>query len=157
MNTFRLEHREALAGLFVQVLKLCKRAGLKTVGHVALDGSKVKANASKHKAMSYGRMKDEEKRLAAEIKRSFVARTKSTGRKTRNSAATSAATSCPRSCRSRPSATPLGEQNRDRVPAPRLSARIPRSRQEQAAGRECRGYALHAPSGAPPLASRASP
>jgi hypothetical protein len=51
----------------VQVLKLCARAGLKTVGHVALDGSKVQANASKHKAMSYGRMKEDEKRLQAEI------------------------------------------------------------------------------------------
>jgi hypothetical protein len=51
----------------VQVLKLCQRAGLRTVGHVSLDGSKVQANASKHKAMSYGRMNEEEKRLAAEI------------------------------------------------------------------------------------------
>jgi transposase len=67
INRFRLEHRQALAALFVQVLKLCARAGLKTVGHVALDGSKVQANASKHKAMSYGRMKDDEKRLEAEI------------------------------------------------------------------------------------------
>jgi transposase len=67
VNTFRLVHREALAGLFVQVLRLCARAGLKTMGHVSLDGSKVQANASKHKAMSYGRMKDDEKRLAAEI------------------------------------------------------------------------------------------
>jgi transposase len=67
INRFRLEHREALAGLFVQLLTMCKRSGLKTAGHVALDGSKVQANASKHKAMSYGRMKDEEKRLAAEI------------------------------------------------------------------------------------------
>jgi transposase len=67
VNTFRLVHREALAGLFVQVLRLCVRAGLRTMGHVSLDGSKVQANASKHKAMSYGRMKDEEKRLAAEI------------------------------------------------------------------------------------------
>ena len=67
VNTFRLVHREALAGLFVQVLRLCVRAGLKTMGHVSLDGSKVQANASKHKAMSYGRMKDDEKRLAAEI------------------------------------------------------------------------------------------
>jgi transposase len=67
INRFRLEHRKALADLFVQVLKMCGRSGLKTVGHVALDGSKVQANASKHKAMSYGRMKDEEKRLAAEI------------------------------------------------------------------------------------------
>jgi transposase len=67
VNRFRLEHRKALAGLFVQVLRLCARAGLKTVGHVALDGSKVQANASKHKAMSYGRMKEDEKRLQAEI------------------------------------------------------------------------------------------
>lgn len=67
VNRFRLEHRKALAGLFVQVLKLCARAGLKTVGHVAVDGSKVQANASKHKAMSYGRMKEDEKRLQAEI------------------------------------------------------------------------------------------
>ncbi len=67
VNRFRLQHRQALAGLFGQVLKLCARAGLKTVGHVALDGSKVQANASKHKAMSYGRMKEEEKRLQAEI------------------------------------------------------------------------------------------
>jgi len=67
VNRFRLEHREALAGLFVQVLKLCAGVGLKTVGHVALDGSKVQANASKHKAMSYGRMKQDERRLQAEI------------------------------------------------------------------------------------------
>ena len=67
VNRFRLEHREALAGLFVQVLKLCAAVGLKTLGHVALDGSKVQANASKHKAMSYGRMKQDEKRLQAEI------------------------------------------------------------------------------------------
>lgn len=66
-NEFRLTHREALAGLFGQVLQLCRKAGLATLGHVALDGSKVQANASKHKAMSYGRMKDEEKRLQVEI------------------------------------------------------------------------------------------
>jgi transposase len=67
VNEFRLQHREALSGLFLQVLKLCSRAGLSTLGHVSLDGSKVHANASKHKAMSYGRMKEEEKKLAAEI------------------------------------------------------------------------------------------
>lgn len=67
INRFRLQHREALSGLFGQVLQLCTRAGLKTVGHVALDGSKVQANASKHKAMSYARMKEEEKRLKAEV------------------------------------------------------------------------------------------
>jgi transposase len=67
VNSFRLTHRKALAGLFEQVLKLCVRAGLKTLGHVSLDGSKVQANASKHKAMSYGRMKTDEKRLAGEV------------------------------------------------------------------------------------------
>jgi len=53
---FRRRHLEAFSGLFVQVLRLCQEAGLVKLGHVALDGTKVKANASKHKAMSYGRM-----------------------------------------------------------------------------------------------------
>src|SRR3990172_1519950 len=67
VNQFRLEHREALAKLFVQVLRLCKKAGLVKLGHVAFDGTKVAANASKHKAMSYKRMQEEERRLAAEV------------------------------------------------------------------------------------------
>jgi transposase len=67
INDFRLEHQEALAGLFVQVLKLCQRAGLVKMGHVALDGTKIHANASKHKAMSYERMKKEEQRLKDEV------------------------------------------------------------------------------------------
>ena len=53
---FRRRHIEALSNLFVQVLQLCRRAGLVKLGHVSLDGTKVRANASKHKAMSYGRM-----------------------------------------------------------------------------------------------------
>lgn len=53
--------------LFVQVLQLCQRAGLVTLGHIALDGTKVKANGSKHKAMSYGRMVTDETRLQAEV------------------------------------------------------------------------------------------
>jgi len=53
---FRQRHLPALARLFVQVLELCEAAGLVKLGHVALDGSKVKANASRHKAMSYERM-----------------------------------------------------------------------------------------------------
>ena len=64
---FRRRHRKALAGLFVQVLQLCREAGLVSLGHVSLDGTKVKANASKHKAMSYGRMKEVEPKLVAEI------------------------------------------------------------------------------------------
>jgi len=64
---FRRRHLDALAGLFVQVLKLCQRGDLVELGHVALDGTKMKANASKHKAMSYGRMKTREADLAAEV------------------------------------------------------------------------------------------
>jgi transposase len=55
---FRRRHLEALARLFVQVLRLCEKAGLVRLGHVALDGTKMRANASKHKAMSYGRMEE---------------------------------------------------------------------------------------------------
>lgn len=64
---FRQRHLEAFKGLFLQVLLMCRESGLVKLGHVALDGTKVKANASKHKAMSYGRMKKEEERLAKEI------------------------------------------------------------------------------------------
>jgi transposase len=67
IGKFRLRHLDALGGLFVQVLKLCQRAGLVRLGHVALDGTKVKANASKHKAMSYRRMRETEARLRAEV------------------------------------------------------------------------------------------
>lgn len=64
---FRRRHLKALAGLFVQILRLCQQAGLVKLGHVALDGTKVKANASKHKAMSYGRMKKKKEELEKEI------------------------------------------------------------------------------------------
>jgi transposase len=67
ISDFRKDHLRALAGLFLQVLKLCRKAGLVKLGHVALDGTKIKANASKHKAMSYKRMKEEEARLEAEV------------------------------------------------------------------------------------------
>ena len=60
---------EGAGGLFVQVLKLCEKAGLVKLGHVALDGTKIKANASKHKAMSYERMKKREAELQAEVDR----------------------------------------------------------------------------------------
>lgn len=64
---FRQRHLAALGDLFVQILKLCQRAGLVRLGHVALDGTKVKANASKHKAMSYKRMREVEAKLKAEV------------------------------------------------------------------------------------------
>lgn len=66
---FRKEHLKELGGLFVQVLVLCQKAGLVKMGHVALDGTKVKANASKHKAMSYDRMGATEQKLEEEVKR----------------------------------------------------------------------------------------
>lgn len=66
--TFRKEHLANLSQLFVEVLRLCQRAGLVKLGHVALDGTKIKANASKHKAMSYGRMEEAEKKLEEEVK-----------------------------------------------------------------------------------------
>jgi transposase len=69
---FRRRHLAALGGLFVQVLKLCREAGLVKLGHVALDGTKIKANASKHKAMSYGRMHEAEAKLRAEVQAWFA-------------------------------------------------------------------------------------
>ena len=67
ISDFRKDHLGALAGLFLQVLELCRKAGLVKLGHVALDGTKMKANASKHQAMSYGRMKEKEAQLAREV------------------------------------------------------------------------------------------
>src|ERR1700691_3710483 len=63
---FRQEQLTPLAQLFVQVLQLCQRAGLVKLGHVALDGTKIKANASKHKAMSYEQMAKRAAELEAE-------------------------------------------------------------------------------------------
>jgi transposase len=67
ISEFRRIHLSSLSSLFVQALQLCERAGLVKLGVVALDGTKLKANASKHKAMSYGRMKEEEEKLAQKV------------------------------------------------------------------------------------------
>src|SRR3954470_23575688 len=67
ISDFRKRHLIALSDLFVQVLRLCRAAGLVQFGHVAVEGTKLKANASRHKAMSYGRMKTAEPALAAEV------------------------------------------------------------------------------------------
>ena len=64
---FRKRHLAALQGFFEQVLDVARDLGTLRVGRVALDGSKVKANASKHKAMSYGRMKEKRKQLRDEV------------------------------------------------------------------------------------------
>jgi len=68
ISEFRKRHLQALARLFVQVLDLCREAKLIKLGHVALDGTKVRANASKHKAMSYGRMKEKRDELELKVK-----------------------------------------------------------------------------------------
>jgi len=65
---FRKRHLTALQGFFEQVLRLARELGAPQVGRVALDGSKVKANASKHKAMSYGRMQEKQRQLRDEVK-----------------------------------------------------------------------------------------
>ena len=67
ISDFRKRHLKALSALFVQVLQLCDKAGLVKLGHVALDGTKIKANASKHKAMSYERMEARAAELEAEV------------------------------------------------------------------------------------------
>lgn len=64
---FRQRHLKAFQALFVQVVRVAQEAGLLQLGTVAIDGTKVKASASKHKAMSYGRMKQDQERLRAEI------------------------------------------------------------------------------------------
>ena len=64
---FRKQHLATLGGLFVQALQLCQKSGLVKVGHVDIDGTKMQANASKHKAMSYGRMGEAEQKLQAEV------------------------------------------------------------------------------------------
>src|SRR5580704_13829960 len=66
---FRRRHHKALCGLFLQALRLCRAAGLVRLGQVALDGTKLRASASRHKAMSYQRMSEREAVLAAEVQR----------------------------------------------------------------------------------------
>src|ERR1700736_82472 len=67
IREFRQLHLQEFSALFVQMVKLAREAGLVGLGRVGVDGTKIKANASKHKAMSYGRMQDEEERLKREI------------------------------------------------------------------------------------------
>jgi transposase len=72
ISTFRKRFQVELKGLFAQVLELCRQAGLVRLGHVSLDGTKVRANASKHKAMSYERLLAKRKSLEEEIEGWFV-------------------------------------------------------------------------------------
>lgn len=72
INLFRQRHLKALGGLYEQVLELCQKAGLVKLGHVAVDGTRIQANASKQKSMSYGKMKKTTDRLKAEVERWFA-------------------------------------------------------------------------------------
>jgi hypothetical protein len=69
ISDFRRQHLPVLSQMFTQVLQLCDKAGLVKLGHVAIDGTKLQANASKHKAMSDNRMEEKEKQLRAEVER----------------------------------------------------------------------------------------
>jgi transposase len=69
ISDFRRQHLPVLAQMFTQVLQLCDKAGLVKLGHVAIDGTKLQANASKHKAMSYNRIEEKEKQLRAEVEK----------------------------------------------------------------------------------------
>ena len=69
LNEFRLRHGAALLQLFLQSVRLCQEAGMVSLVHLAVDGTKLAANASKHQAMSYGRMEEAEARLTAEIEK----------------------------------------------------------------------------------------
>ena len=143
ISEFRRRHLKALAALFVQVLQLAEKAGLVKLGHVALDGTKIKANASKHKAMSYERMKKREAELEAEVERWLKAAEAADAEEDKLLRRTSAATRCPigwptsrsgwrRSARPRPSWRPKpkpppkrrrGAGNRRKRSASRKAAR----------------------------------
>jgi transposase len=71
INDFRKRHGIALKRMFDQVLQVCREAGLVKLGRVAIDGTKIKANASKHKAMSYSRMKEKETAIQREVREMF--------------------------------------------------------------------------------------
>jgi len=72
VNLFRKRHLKALSGLFQQVLQLCAKAGLVKLGHVSVDGTKIRANASKQKSMTYATMKKLEERYKQEVERWFA-------------------------------------------------------------------------------------
>ena len=94
---FRKRHLAPLGGFFEQVLRLARELGAPRVGRVAIDGSKIQANASKHKAMSYGRMRDKGRQLSDEVKELLAQAEPSMRRKTPSTAPITAM-SCPRSC-----------------------------------------------------------
>ena len=69
LAAFRQEHLEALAGLFVQALRLCQKAGLVKLGNVAIDGTKIKANASTRRSVGYEKISEREQHWRSEVER----------------------------------------------------------------------------------------
>ena len=98
ISDFRKIHLEALEGLFEQVLEMALEAGAMRVGRVAMDGTKVKANASKHKAMSYDRMLEKRKQLKAEVKQLLAQAEAADAAEDEHTATTGEATNCRRNC-----------------------------------------------------------
>src|SRR3954454_685280 len=98
LSDFRKIHLKTLEGLFEQVLKITLEAGAMKIGRVALDGRKVKANASKHKAMSYDRMQEKEKQLRAEVKQLLEQAEAADAEEDTRSGRTGAAMNCLRNC-----------------------------------------------------------
>lgn len=100
ISEFRRRHGVHFENLFVQMLKLCAKAGLVKLGHVALDGTKLKANASTHKAMSHERMQKEEEKLREKVQQ-LLAQVEAVDAEEDarpGTARAGAATSFPRSC-----------------------------------------------------------
>ena len=95
---FRKTHLAALQGFFEQVLRLARELGAPRMGRVALDGSKVKANASKHKAMSYDRMRDKQRQLREEVKQLLAQAEAADAAEDAEYGPIGAATSCRRNC-----------------------------------------------------------
>ena len=95
---FRKKHLATLKGFFEQVLRLARELGAPRVGRVALDGSKVKANASKHKAMSYGRMRENNNNCVKKCSSCSRRRRRRTRPRMRSTERTGAGTSCRRNC-----------------------------------------------------------
>ena len=145
ISDFRKDHLAALTGLFLQVLELCQRAGLVKLGHVALDGTKVRANASRHKAMSYRRMKEKEAQLAAEVAELLRRAQEADDEEDSWTARTGAGTSCRRSWPFGNDWRRYGRRWRRWKPEPRRRPNRPRPKIASTRGRRMTGPSATSP------------
>ena len=130
---FRKRHLPPLGRRFLPVLKLAEKAGLAKLGHVALDGTKIKANASKHKAMSYERMKTRETELRAEVDRWLEAAEAADGQKTNSTAQAVAATKSPGWIADKPKRLAKSREAREAREAEAAAAAAAKAEAERAA------------------------